>query len=1100
MVVAVACLTVGLLAPVTASAGEVRRAGSAPRTMLVFLRPSVLGRSPARSRAVVRSRQAAVAALGASLGARILSRTSVPDELTMRLTPSQARSLASSDLVERVLPNSLVPGPPEPSAALGTDITRGAPAHGPCGTAAAPQLNPEGLANVDAVGAERDGYDGAGVKVALLADGLDPKNADLQRNAAFASASSAAGTPVVSSDEDFSGAGTSAGTDGAEAFGDAASIAAQGNKVYDLSSLVGTAHPLHKGCDIRIEGDAPGASLLALDVFGSGDVAPATAIVEAVNFAVSRGAKVINESFGFNDFPSTSVDIVRAADAAAVAAGVTVVVSSGDAGVDSTIGSPASDPSVLTVGATTTYRAYAQLTFGGINALGSTAGYLDNNISSLSSGGFAQDGKTVNLVAPGDLGWSLCSTSDKFFGCSGRSVQLFGGTSESAPLTSGAAADVIGAYEATHAGSVPTPQLVMRILTSTAKDVAAPADQQGAGLLDVGAAVRLATSIAGTTASSPPGGVLSDTSQLDLSGAPSSIQSAVVGLTNTGTTAQSVQLATRAMVPVATTAGTVVLNPSQATKEPTFVGEGGVRDVYQETTFPVADGIARVELQAAFSASDFLPLNVSLFAPDGDLAGYSLPQGPGNFADVEVATPAAGTWTAVFFTVQDVNGIDGGAKGEVHWSESDWNFSPEGSVTPDSLTLAPGEERDVTVQVTCPTAPGDSDFAVVLVAGAQQTTIPVALRTMVAIGSTGGAFEGELTGGNGRFGAPGQTNTYSLTVPSGERDLDVGLAMAANPLRNGIVDTVLARLVDPYGNVRALDTNDLIPPMHGAPDTRFVNLYVADPAAGDWELVLEWLQPGAGARTSIPFTGSVEFNEVSVSDTLPDAATTKVPVAGARFTVTVHDAGVAPMELFPDARTEGLRTTVLTESGSPIDEFAEYYVPTQATSVEFVQTSSRAATFEAELGGGDPVLSPALSAPYLTGTHSSLRATATYAPPGGVPSGFWSFLSSEIGPFGAAKSKTYTVTQSVRVTARAFDASVTTPVSDEIEELFTIKGGGKFVPRYVAAGSSTALVVTIHPTAKPGTVVAGTLYLMSAPQDAFYTNTLAAIPYTYVVG
>jgi len=61
---------------------------------------------------------------------------------------------------------------------------------------------------------------------------------------------------------------------------------------------------------------------------------------------------------------------------------------------------------------------------------------------------------------------------------------------EKQPLTAGAAADVIAAYAKTHGGRDPDPALVKQIIMSTANDLEAPANQQGAGLLDVLAAVR----------------------------------------------------------------------------------------------------------------------------------------------------------------------------------------------------------------------------------------------------------------------------------------------------------------------------------------------------------------------------------------------------------------------------------------------------------------------------------------------------------------------------------------------------------------------------------------------------------------------------------
>jgi hypothetical protein len=70
---------------------------------------------------------------------------------------------------------------------------------------------------------------GSGVKVAFIADGLDPNNPDFIRPN---------GEHVFVDYQDFSGAGPSAPSDGREAFGDASSIAAQGTVVHDLSQFV----------------------------------------------------------------------------------------------------------------------------------------------------------------------------------------------------------------------------------------------------------------------------------------------------------------------------------------------------------------------------------------------------------------------------------------------------------------------------------------------------------------------------------------------------------------------------------------------------------------------------------------------------------------------------------------------------------------------------------------------------------------------------------------------------------------------------------------------------------------------------------------------
>ena len=128
----------------------------------------------------------------------------------------------------------------------------------------------------------------------------------------------------------------------------------------------------------------------------------------------------------------------------------------------------------------------------------------------MSSGGFDKTGQTVNLVAPGDLSFASCSTDVAIYSeCTNftgapSDVEESGGTSESSPLWPVPRHLVIQAYRADpfrlHAG----PGARQVDLVSTATDLGAPATEQGAGLLNSYAAVKMAESISTEIGSPAP--------------------------------------------------------------------------------------------------------------------------------------------------------------------------------------------------------------------------------------------------------------------------------------------------------------------------------------------------------------------------------------------------------------------------------------------------------------------------------------------------------------------------------------------------------------------------------------------------------------------
>lgn len=807
-----------------------------------------------RTAATRSDQQSIVADMKANGGTDITQLVSV-NAVAAHLSAAEVARLRADPAVAAIEPDATITVP-GPAAAPQGKPARLSPKLCPSNPAE-PLLEPEALA-VTHTETDRPG-DHQQASLVATGKGVIVANDGINQLAGNPNFVRADGSHVVLDAPDY----TEDDSDG-EYYGDASSIAGQGLVVYDFAKELPYSG-LPTGCTFRIKGVAPDASLVdtsLIDTPPSGNALPESQVVAGIDHAVvQEHADVISESYGYRQTPGRYA-VFYAANDAAVAAGVTVVVSSGDSGVSGTVSSPATDPNVIAVGATNTLRLVSQ-----------AYGYRDwvnNNITPLSSGGTAPNNRVVDLVAPGYGGEAACSPTGS--DCpTNTQTEAFGGTSESCPLVAGAVADVIQAYADTHRGVKPSPALIKQILTGTAQDIDAPADEQGAGLLDVYAAVRAAQQEPGTTLHGGPASaaLVPSPSQLDIA-ANAGVSSQNVTLYNTGRT-PAIVTGTYRSLGTASQFGKTVTESVSAPDASLPVPPDGAQAA-EPITFTVPRGLDRLNADMIIpDPTNSTILAFTLVDPKGRLTQISYDYGtastaPGrlgtvsNIQHVEVADPTPGRWTALVkwangrAHLQSPPNVPGTYTGTISFRTTGQHFVTTPATRP--VFVPAHGSATVPLRVAMPAAPGDHPESVRFVASnGARTSLPIARRTLIP--SAGGTFATTITSSVGR--GVGQISTYNLDVPQGKPALSVNFTTPDASADNKFTFF----LIDPTGTVAARAS---APTTDGAGNPVVDStLTVANPMAGRWEIDVELNLTVSGKEFTQVVAGTAGYVAPTVS-------------------------------------------------------------------------------------------------------------------------------------------------------------------------------------------------------------------------------------------
>jgi hypothetical protein len=884
----------------TASQVKARSAGHQESVVVVFddqltNLPANPAHRSARAAAAA-SMQAPLVAQLKQVGARGITPLSLLNAVAATMPAAEAQALSGTQGVKEVVPDgtiiigdatsatptaaaSQVQRQPIPAAAAdGQQLCNTSPGQ--------PLVEPEALASIHDASSNRNDHDEA--SAIATGQGVIIGNVDADTLAGNPNMIRPDGQHVIIDAPD-----PTENVYSDEFNGDVSTMAAQGTVTYTYASQLPYSN-LPANCSFRIVGDATGASILTTGYFSDTNsqgqiVAPESQVIAGLQQAVNEGVNVVSESYGFGALPGANDDLLVPANDAMVQAGVVVVESAGDSGSSGTVEAPADDPNVIDVGGTNDLRLLAQ-------ADGYTKGWEDDNMTSLSSGGTTPYGDVPDLVAPGYLALAAAGVGQ----VPPLPTEAFGGTSQSAPFVSGAAADVIQAYRDTHGGATPTPAQVKEILTSTATDIGADADQQGAGLLNVYAAVEAARQMPGTsqTRSSAPELVDSPT-QLDVRGQGGGAVSSSVTLYNASSEPELVSGTYRALGREQSLGGPVTENVSAPSPSAPIPAQGATAAPLVKFFVPPGVSVLDADLRWPDPTnSDDNILTFLLTDPAGKLAqmsyDYGAANGPNMSPDIQHSTvehPMAGVWTAQILWangrghVQNPPDAPGPYTGTVTFQASGQHFRTSPASRP--VIIPPRSSVSVPLRIALPPAPGDAPESVQFAGlNGLESSVPIARRTLIP--SAGGSFGATLTSSVSR--GPGQIKTFYVDVPQGENDLDVTFSApdyaADDPVYYYLFSPAdLQPAVTESGNIDVTATDTTPTPDN---PTGSASLIAPDPQPGLWEIDVMQGATTDGTKFSQTVTGVVGYNQLApVTETgLPTSASATIG-SGASVPITV---------------------------------------------------------------------------------------------------------------------------------------------------------------------------------------------------------------------